>query len=140
MEDPNWDDDGNALRQSLEYRKQKRLAKQERLQNKEKLIQHIRERLEKSQDPLSASPLTPLQTEEDMHKHLAGFDPRTMPWAYQVLGVPPYPSAPHPASALRTAYYQRAKMWHPDHNKGTPALFMQLLNAAWDFLKQKGQA
>jgi hypothetical protein len=94
-----------------ELKKQKKLAKQERLNRKKILIDEIKEAHGKMQTlPEKGS----------------------IEWAYQLLNV----DKSSTFSEMKKNYLKLAQKFHPDKNNGQDIQEMKDLNGAWDLIKK----
>jgi predicted RNA-binding Zn ribbon-like protein len=71
----------------------------------------------------------------EMRRHRASFWPEgSSDWARQLLGVELWMSH----AEKRQRYVEMVRICHPDHNKSVPPEAIQLVNAAWEVIRQQG--
>ena len=120
------DDVFESKRLEAEMKKQKKLEKQERLQNRKIAINELQKILGNQNEPQS-------DDFEYCFQAASKFKQGTKEWAFVFLNL----SENINLTEIRKKYIKLAHNWHPDKNNVTSNEAMKYLNEAWQILKKQ---
>jgi hypothetical protein len=120
------DDVFESKRLETEKKKQKKLEKQERIQNRKIALNELQKILNNQEE---------LQNDEfdSCFQAASKYKQGTKKWALVFLNL----SENINLIEIRKKYIKLAQDWHPDKNKDTPNEAMKYLNEAWQILKKQ---
>lgn len=110
----------SQLKEQLE-KKQKKMAKMERLSRKKSLIEEIKSTIDEVKYKEKSSPKSPA----------FAFKKGSVEWALCILGLSHFSSL----AETKKNYLRLAQEYHPDKKNGEDTQQMQDLNEAWELIK-----
>lgn len=116
------DDPFDSQLKELLIKKQKKMAKLERLHRKKNLIEEIKQSVQS----------IPLESQWNLEPNVNELKKGSLEWAYFILRV----NKKSDLSEIKKNYLQLAQLYHPDKNKGKDIQEMRDLNEAWDIIKK----